>query len=199
MNNFDDIQKLWQQHTASPHREAADLVRLVKQKRRREGIGMLCGTLALTVTFFGIGFVGVYYPFAYLSTYAGIVLVLLSIVAATVMNSRMLSLLYQGTIKEDADNATMLARMHRYQQRQRFFQTRFISAYFITLTIGLALYMFEITHRNLLFMGIAYTFTLGWIAFAWWYIRPRTIRKQTERIQAIIDHLKNLQRELTEE
>ncbi len=199
MNNFEDIQKLWQQHTVAPQQDAAELTKLIKQKRRREGVQMLCGTLGLAITFFFILFIGYHYPFAYLSTYAGISLVLLSVVAAVVLNSRMLSLLYQSAPKEDTDNTTLLAHMKEYQQRQRFFQTRFISAYYITLSIGLVLYMFEITHRSPLFMAIAYAVTLGWVAFAWWYIRPRTIRKQTTRIQTIIDHLEDLEGELREE
>src|SRR4051794_10883379 len=164
MNDFDDIQKLWQQHTVKPDKDAAGLVRQIRQQRRREVSFMIWGNISLAISFTVILFVTFHYPFAYASTYIGIVLVLLSIIAAGVMNSRMLRLFYRSRMKEDTDNKTMLANLQQYQQRQRFFQTCFISGYYLALTAGIVLYMYELMHRDLLFMMIAYTITLGWLA-----------------------------------
>ena len=39
----------------------------------------------------------------------------------------------------------------------------------------------------------AYAATLAWIGFNWFYIRPKTIKKQNVKLDELIDKFKNLE------
>ena len=199
MKDFDDMQQLWQQSQPKTAGTAQETVRKIVQQQQKERRKMLMNTLILLLTFFYILFVSFYYPFVSLSTHLGLVLILFAILAAVLANSRMIVLLYRNLIRADTDNKTMLANMELYQRRQHFFHSYFLSAYYILLTTGIMLYMYEQTQNGGLSRLLIYAITLGWIAFAWWYIRPRRIREQKERITAIIDRIKSLEKEIGDE
>lgn len=116
-------------------------------------------------------------------------------VAAT---GSLLSFLFQPE-KEDKSSLQYLQTLIMLRERQKLLQTKILSLYFIALLAGIFLYMIEYTRQ----MGtprqlLAYGATAGWIAFAWFYLRPRSIRKQNAKLDALIGQLEKVLDQFTQ-
>ena len=191
MQNFDTIKDLWQSAKPAQLPDTAT-IRAEAQKLRRKMLQKtLSGTLLLAGTLGFIAWIGLHYRFTQWTTVTGIILVLIAVMMAVLFNSRLLQLLLkQGNTA--LDNAAYLQELIRFRHTQRRIQSKGISAYFALLTAGIVLYMAEFAQRGLLFGIIAYSLTLAWIAFNWFYIRKRTIAKQEKAISAQIESLEQL-------
>lgn len=115
----------------------------------------------------------------------------------------MLYLFAAGMPKRGRDTAIdqpvkdCLQEMLQLKARQQFIHGRLLGLYFILLPTGLALCMIEYTgYMQPVAAIMAYTLTAAWIAFAWWYIRPRTIRKQQQSLHDVILQLEKVQQQL---
>ncbi len=96
-------------------------------------------------------------------------------------------------------SADYLQQLLSLKRKQQFLQGIMTNLYFILLSTGLFLYMIEYTMRMKLSMGIVcYAITAGWIAFNWFYIKPKTIRKQREKIDGLINKFTLLTKQLSE-
>lgn len=86
------------------------------------------------------------------------------------------------------------------KEKQHFMQTKVLNLYFVLLSTGIALYLYEPTSRMTPFwMCFAYGTTSLWILFNWFYLRPRQIKKQQAKLNEIINRLENIQSQLREE
>jgi hypothetical protein len=84
--------------------------------------------------------------------------------------------------------------------KQNFLQKKILTAYFILLSAGLLLYIYEYARRmSAAGFFATYGITIAWVLFNWWYIRPRTIRKQQLQLNQLIDQLTALTKQFEEE
>jgi hypothetical protein len=72
-----------------------------------------------------------------------------------------------------------------------------MSFYFIALTIGICLYMYEYASR-MTFLGasLAYGLTLLWMAINWFFILPKQIKKQQFKINSLIEKFEEINKQL---
>ena len=195
MDSFNHLRQLWQEAAPTPLLTATELIALVRKQRLKLLTRMAGSVLALTLTLPVMVWIYVDYHPVYPTTRISIIMMVIAIVAGIVIQSRSLPLLLKP-VRQDVDNRAMILSLQKLRQRQKFIHTTFISCYFIVLGMAMAMYLFEFVHRNFWFAIGAYTLTFGWFAFAWLYLRPRNIRKQHERLDAMIEHLKRLKEEL---
>ncbi len=74
-----------------------------------------------------------------------------------------------------------------------------LSVYFIILSLGIGLYLFEYVSKMTRFWGIfTYAITLLWIAINWFYLRPKTIKKQNAKPNKLLAEFKNLTNQMIE-
>ena len=191
MNNFDDIKNIWQNQDAAKVPDMSEVIRAAGKNRRSIIIKNLLGLITLGGTVVFIGWIGFAADFKYLTTKLGIVLIVISIIAAMVLNSQMLMLILKRS-DDTLANQDYLKQLISYRNKQRFFQTKGIALYYLMLTLGFILYLYEFYARNALFGLKAYGLTLLWIAFAWFYIRPRAIKKQEQKINELIEQIQNV-------
>lgn len=192
MQNFDDIKNLWQQSAGSSDlpsaKEVLAEIALVRKKMIRKN---LLAIITLALTFGFIAWIGVHYHFESISTNLGIVITLIAIVTGIIFNTQLASRLLKQN-DPSLSNSEFLQQLIAFRSQQRLLQTKGISAYFILLTAGILMYMYEFASRDLRFGIIAYCVTLAWIAFNWFYARKRTIRKQEKVINGQIERLEKL-------
>lgn len=75
--------------------------------------------------------------------------------------------------------------------------TTMLNVYFILLSAGIGLYMYEYTSRMTMLWGIfAYGITLAWILINWFCLRPKQIKKQQSKLDEIITKFKKLNQQL---
>jgi len=196
MENFDDLKQLWQEAAPQNALSAAEMISQAWKHKRKflwNGVGK---TLLLLATAIYICIIISFYHSRMLSTRIGEICVLIAIFGMIVLNSRSLQAIIKQ-VNSQADVHTYLEQLKAYQQRLRFIQTTGFSVYFILFTAGLGLYFYELTHNDLKFALLVYGLTGAWIAFNWFYIRPRTIKKQNRKINAAIEQLERISGQLS--
>jgi len=196
MEDFNDIKALWTQAAPKQSVDASIVIRAAKMYKARIILRTSAGILALAGALIVVSLVAFHYQFRFATTKVGIALVILAIVSGMLMNSQLVWLLLKPN--STMDNKTFLKTIKALQQKEQYIQTKFLSLYFAVLSIGMMLYLFEFTYGGLLFSIIIYSATMGWILFAWLYLRPRSIRKQRERTQKIIDQLEGVAAQMEE-
>ena len=78
-------------------------------------------------------------------------------------------------------------------------QTTILNLYYVLLSTGIGLYMYEYTQLMTAFWGIfAYGITSIWILFNWFYLRPKQIKKQQSKLDEIIGKFEMLNEPLNE-
>ncbi|MEO9020501.1 MAG: hypothetical protein ABI237_15710 [Ginsengibacter sp.] len=198
MKNFDDIKNVWQTSGEESLPDAGEITLRIQKTRRRMIRKNIIGGTILCFTFFYICFIGWYYHFEQWTTRAGIVIILLAILLGVTFNTRLVQLLLKhGDLT--LDNAAYLHQLIHLRNTQRAIRTKGISLYFLLLTLGIVLYMMEFARRSLSFGIIAYTLTLAWIAFSWFYIRKKTVARQEREINEQIDNIEKLIKRMEKE
>ena len=98
----------------------------------------------------------------------------------------------------ELDAKAQLKQLILLKEKQRFQQTTLLNGYFILLSLGLGLYMYEYIIRMTLPWAIfSYGIVLFWIALNAFYFRPKIIKKQQTKLNQLIAQLKDLSEQLT--
>ncbi len=195
MDNNDDLKALWGAGVAAPAPDITALLTRATTVKRKARNKMIWGNLLLVLTSIFIAWVWIHYQPQMLTTKIGIVLCILAMLLYIVTSTSMLQFLFRS--EPDMDTASYLAQMLRLRQQQEYLQKTIMTAYYILLSTGMALYMIEYaTMLGRRYGLIAYLVTFGWIGLAWFYIRPRTARKQLAPINEVIKQLEQVQQQL---
>lgn len=192
-----DLKELWNKKQAAiPDTDALlEETRRFKRNHLRKLI-MANVTLVLSSAF--ILFVWYYFQPERLTTKMGIVLVIAAMAMYLFVYNGMLQVLRR--IDDCLSSNEYLGQLLMLRTRQQLMQTRIMNAYFLMLSAGIALYMIEYTSRmSLLWATVTYGVTFLWILFNWFYIRPRTIRNQREKLNVLIQKFESLQAQLSEQ
>jgi hypothetical protein len=140
-------------------------------------------------------FIWWYYQPQMITTRIGLTLIIIAIVTFLAATNQMIPLLAKTNVETDSQH--FLGQMIRIKQKQEFLNKKMLTGYFILLSVGLFLYMIEYAGRgSLTFQLIAYGITFAWIAFNWFYIRTKTIKKQQSAINDIVDRLEAVNNQL---
>ncbi|WP_264565719.1 hypothetical protein [Flavobacterium sp. N3904] len=184
MDNNIDFKDLWKQQTVSPP-NIEDLFSKLKHFKRVSIRKLIITNVLLIATSVFILFIWYCYQPEFISTKIGIVLVILAMVIYLLVYNRLAG--FYKTIDGTLNNSEYLQKLISIKAKQHFLQSTMLSLYFILLGSGLCLYMFEYTNRMTLFWGIVtYAIMLGWIGFTWFYLRPKEIKKEQDRVNSLI-------------
>nr|WP_315221353.1 hypothetical protein [uncultured Flavobacterium sp.] len=184
MDNNIDFKDLWKkQKVNQPNIE--ELLLKIKQFKKAGLKSFWITNVLLIATSVFIGLVWYYYQPQFISTKIGIVVAILSMIIYLSVYSKLLSSF--KTIDSDKSNQEYLLKLIEIKKKQHFLQSTMMNLYFIMLTIGIGLYMYEYAVRMTAFWAIfTYGITLLWFAFNWFYIRPKQIKKQEQKIDGLI-------------
>lgn len=196
MENNIDLKSLWQQQPVPEPDINAVLGRIRKLKRGRLRT-LVFLNIALLATCCFIAGIWVFFQPQLLSTKIGIILAISAMLIFLLAYNRMLPLYRKQN--EPQKNSQYLEQLAEIKSRERFMQGRMINLYFLLLSAGLLLYLYEYTlNRPLAGVVIVYTLSCGWLAFNWFYLRPKQIRKQQKRINDLIAQLHEIRTQLQE-
>ncbi|GIQ60266.1 hypothetical protein Flavo103_34020 [Flavobacterium collinsii] len=193
-NNNIDFKGLWKKQTVSQP-DMKDLLLRLKQFKVA-GLRQLWITniLLLTTTAF-IVFIWYYYQPEFISTKIGIVLVILAMIMYVGVYNRLLA--GYKNIDATQSNQDYLQRLILIRKKQQYLQSTVLNLYFVLLGVGICLYMYEYASRmTLVYAGLTYGVTLLWMGVNWFYIRPKQIKKQQEKINSLIDKFDEVNKQL---
>jgi predicted signal transduction protein with EAL and GGDEF domain len=195
-NNI-DFKDLWKKQTISQSNIEELLARL-KQFKKTSLRSLWIANILLFVTSAFIVFVWMYYQPQFISTKIGIVLVVLAIVMYVVVSNRLLRIYKE--VDATQTNQEYLQKLILIKKKQQYIHSVVLSLYFILLGSGICLYMYEYAVRMTVFYAIlAYGVTLLWIGFNWFYIRPKQIKKQMEKVNSLISKFEEVNKQLDTE
>ena len=193
-NNNIDFKDLWKKQSVGQPNIEEVLARL-KQFKKGALRTLWITNILLFATCAFILFVWYYYQPEFISTKIGIVLTILAMVIYLVVYNRLL-----GTYKNiDATqtNQQYLQKLILIKRKQQFLQSKILSLYFVLLGVGISLYMYEYTSRMTLFFGVlTYVLLFVWIAIAWFFLRPKEIKKHETKLNSLIARFEDINKQL---
>lgn len=195
-NNNIDFKDLWKKQTVSqPNIE--DLMARLKQFKKA-GLRSLWKTnILLFATSAFILFVWYYYQPQFISTKIGIVLAIVAMLMYVTVYNGLLHIYKDIDVTQT--NQEYLQKLILIKRKQQFMQSTILSWYFVLLMTGICLYMYEYASRMTVFYAlVTYGVTLLWIGFNWFYIRPKQIKKQQEKINELITKFEDVNEQLKE-
>ncbi|MBW1658120.1 hypothetical protein [Flavobacterium quisquiliarum] len=196
MNNDNniDFKDLWKKQTVSQP-DMKDLLERVGKFKKAALKSLWFANILLFATSVFIIFIWIYYQPQFISTKIGIVVTLLAMVIYLVIYNRLLK--NYNHIDAEQSNHDYLQKLIEIKKKQQFLQTKMMSFYFIALTLGICLYMYEYASRmSLLGASLTYGITLLWILFNWFYIRPKQIKKQQSKLNSLIEKFEEVNNQL---
>jgi amino acid transporter len=196
MDNNIDFTALWsQQHSEAPQPTA--LISKAKALQRKTRMKFVGGSILLLVTLAFIVLIWLNIKPQLISTSIGIVLTIAAIVMSVVYNMGIIKLVSAKTTIVSAKS--FLEELIKLKHKQEFMHKVIMSIYFIVLSAGVFLYMFEfILKMETIGRVIAYSMTAAWFAFTWFYLRPITIKKQQKEINMLIDEFERVNTQFEE-
>ena len=179
--NFKD---LWAKQTSiapNPENLIAEIKKMNQSNLRKL---VFTNILLIAISVF-IALIWKYYQPQLLTTKIGIILIILAMVVFLFFYNKSYNLF--KTQFNSQSNSSYLKDLLAIKEKQKFMGKAILNLYFILLSIGVGLYMYEYTSRMKPIWGIiTYGITTMWILFNWFYLRPKQIRKQKAALDAII-------------
>jgi 4-amino-4-deoxy-L-arabinose transferase-like glycosyltransferase len=182
-NNI-DFKDLWKKQSVSQPDMQDLLARLTKFKKAGLRNLWIINILLFATSAF-IVFIWIYYQPQFFSTKFGIIFTILAMMIYLFAHNKLLS--QYKNIETTQTNQEYLQNLIVIKKKQQFLQTKMMTFYFLALTVGICLYMYEYASRmTLLGAALTYGITLFWIIFNWFYLRPKQIKKQQSKINSLI-------------
>lgn len=196
MNNSTEFRDLWQKKISEPP-HLGEIYNLANKAKRQILLKTILINIICILTSAFIIAIWVYYQPHLLTTKIGICLTILAILSFILAQNKILPYL-----KKEKNNVNLfdyLQKLKDIRQKEMFMQTTMMIVYFSLLSFGILLYMYEYVAKTFLSLSLFYGVTFSWLAFNWFFIRPKTIKKQQEKLNLIITKFENLQKQLTTE
>jgi hypothetical protein len=196
MSSNINFNELWaKQKTGEPNKE--DLLSKINKFKKSNLRRLITTNFILIVTSLFTIFIWAYYQPQMITTKIGIILTILSMVIFVIAYNQSFALFRKTT--NTLSNSDYLKNLLAIKAKQQFMQTTMLSLYFVLLSTGIGLYMYEYAQLMSLFWGIfAYLVTSIWVLFNWFYLRPKQIKKQQSKVDEIISKLEMLIEQLDE-
>jgi len=196
MDNNINFKDLWAKQTSVvPNTE--NLIAEIKKIKQYNLRKLILTNILLIATSIFIIFIWMHYQPQLLTTKIGIILIILAIAVFLFAFNNSYSLFKSD--KNSQSNSDYLKDLIAIKAKQKFMETTMLNLYFILLSIGIGLYMYEYTSRmKPIWEIVTYGITFIWILFNWFYLRPKQVKKQRAKLDAIISKFEMVNNQLDE-
>lgn len=190
MDSNINLDKLWARQTTQPL-ETEELFSKFSEIKRKGLKKLITFNIIMIVTIIYIIFIWLYFEPKLITTKVGIGLTLFGIVVYLIVYNQLIPNLIKTN--ENQSNNEFLKAVIKLKKRHRFLQTRMLQIYFIALTIGISLYLYEyVSLLPLPWAIVAYSVTLIWVGFNWFFLKPKVIKMERNKYDDIINRFENL-------
>jgi hypothetical protein len=196
MDNLTNLKAIW--HTAKTDRlpTSAQMLQLIQkfrsQRLKKKWTVIIVAnllTVLMIVTMF-------YYHPKLITTRIGQVLITVGCAWLAFSNIKSIKRFYQ---LNDCSNAEFLAFIEQTRQNQIYFYKKTQVLIMLLSSVGLLLYLYELASRHPGGLVIAYSLSAVYLAIIWLIVRPRTFRKNEEKLNAIRAHLNKISKQLKDD
>ena len=189
MNNFDELQAVWQSADTSNLHGPADMMLLVKKYRNktvRKKTGLIVSALAAVALMFSVMLL---YNSTMPTTRIGEWLVIIAAGILAWTNTRSIGRFRQ---LQNCSNKDFLLFLEKTRQNQLYFFKRTQVMGLVCCSVGLLLYIFEFVQENVLRCIIAYGVLIAYLLIMWLVVRPRVFKKQSAKLNRLVKQTESL-------
>lgn len=192
-----DLKKIWckQYIPTTDVKEVFKKIEIYKNSKRKKAV-MLNVLLFFTILF--ILSIWIYFKPQFIRTKIGIVLTVIAMILVIFFNSKMKDTF--SKINENQSNFDYLNNLKSIKIQENYLQTKIMSVYFVLLSLGIVLYIYEyLSMMKPIVQSVFYLALILWIGFNWFVLRPRIIKKNQRQINDLIGQLERIENQLVEE
>lgn len=188
-----DLKELWNKQDV-PMADVTVILGLIKKYKRTGFRKMVFLNSVLMITILVLLLIWISYNPQLIITKIGIVLGICSIFFVVISTSKLIPLYKKSdTMLSNSDYLTNLIEIKSIENH---IQTKVMNVYFILLTVGTSLYMYEYTlSLSWYFVCMIYGVFFIWIGFNWFVLRPRIVEKSRKKIDDFICQIKTLEKQ----
>lgn len=191
-----DFKNLWKQQEAEQP-ELSDLMLLLRSYKNKGLKRLVLTNVLLVMTTVGLVLIWYYFQPQLITTKIGLITTILAMLIFVLAYNTLFK--YYKSASEFESNSTYLKNLITIKRKQKFMQTTMLQLYFILLSLGVCLYLYEYVKLMPTVVGLlVYALTLAWLAFNWFYLRPKTIKKQEKKLDILIKKFEMINRQLDE-
>jgi len=193
-----DFKALWNKQPIDATPDIKKLVAKAEKVKRYAKRKLVIMNMLLLGTATFISYVNFHIDNEWHTTQIGIVLMIIGILLYLVVYNRMIPLLFKTNPNHSSQE--YLNQLIIIKRKHAFLDTVMVNVYFAFLSAGMALYMIQFVVRMTTIGGITfYVIIGGWIALAWFYLKPREAKRRQKRIGDMIARLEAVNGQLREE
>jgi hypothetical protein len=193
MDNLNELKAIWQTAKTDELPTTAEMVNLAKkfryQKLRNKVLSITVGVGAIALMLFFFFSKPVLAP----STIAGMIFTVIACVILIYTNARSMKRFID---LRDCNNKEFIRFLEQTHRNQLYYYkyTQVIGLLFSTL--GLLLFLYEFVQKSTTLSAVFYTIAVGWTIFICFYLRPRNFKKQSARLNNMLESLKRINDQL---
>jgi len=189
-NNELDLSRIWKkQPSVSP--DYNDLLNRIRGYKKGNMRKKIISNISLVATILIILSIWFLYDASTVYPKLGMSLIILAISISLIKFNQFYRTF--NNLDKGLNNNEYLKTLLEIERKQKSIQVNFMNIYFILLSIGLLVYMYEFSLRmNNTTAIAAYGLTFGWITFVWIYLKPKMAKKQNAKLEKLVNSIQNI-------
>lgn len=192
MKDFDNIMDLWKQQKEVKIPDAGLIIQKAKKEQNTFTRKIIFQVATLLLTLVALVWIGSSIKFKMTTTYIGLGLMFLCVFGFSVI--RLYQMLQLKKIDFTQKPSLTLAELEKTYTFQQFVGNKVSLMYFILLNLAFVFYFIEVMQpMSLLLKSIVLIVYSGWMLFAYFYLGKKQKKKENERIQKMIDSIKEME------
>ena len=183
MKNNIDINEIWKnQEMIEPN--LAELMKSINSFKSKNLKNIVFINVVLILTSIFVVFIWIYFQPKLITTKIGLITTIIAMLLYGIATNKTIIVPNE---EFTLDNNQFLIQLIDLKNKQKFLQNTVLKVYFVTLSIGICLYLVEYVLLMNIIVGITtYSATILWIVINWFYLRPKIIKKQNLKINELI-------------
>ena len=186
MKDFNDLQNLWKEQKPAALPDVKNILAEAKKVQRQLNNKITTQIVILVAVVIFIMILVNIIPFKEVTTFAGIGLMALSILAFSA--ARLYQVLQLKKMDLTQHPRQLLFDLETYLQFQKKVNSDYTFAYFVVMNIAFGLYFIEVLRPlSMIYKSFIIIIYVAWMLFAVFYLRKKHQLKEQAKIQSIID------------
>lgn len=192
MNDFNSLQEIWKKQQPTPLPDVLEVIAKAKKEKNSFIQKIMMQVTILLFTIVVLLYVGASIDFKKFSTFIGLGLMVLCILVFS--GFRLYQIIQLKKINFTQAPSNTLKALERILELQKTINTKVSTGYFIVLNIAFIFYFIEVLQPlSVLYKTIALILYSAWMLFAFFYLGKKQKIKEGERIQKLIDAVKEME------
>lgn len=196
MDNLNDLKAIWLTANTDSLPASGEMLRMAKKFRnakiRNKLTMIIIAVLLAAVMVFG----AIYNRSAMISTRIGEACLIVTCALLAFTNIRSIKRFIDF---KDCTNKEFIEFMEQTRRNQFYYYQKTQVAGMGISSIGLLFYFYELVYRDTVWFVITYSIALFYLAFMWFYIRPRKFKKQNLKMDETLRKLHDISNQIKNE